>query len=67
MAGRKQALRDAIANAGPHTPEYDKDGNTLYFAEAFNIFKRNLECHHCDVLSQQMELRWQKRGKSNGR
>ena len=56
-------MRDAIANAGPHTPEYDKDGNTLYFAEPFNIFKRNLECHHCDVLSQQMELRWQKRGR----
>ena len=54
MAGRKQALRDAIANAGPHTPEYDKDGNTR--------FVRNLECHHCDVLSQQMTLRWQKKG-----
>jgi hypothetical protein len=55
MAGRKQAFRDAMANAGPHTPEYDKDGSTLSL--------RNLECHHCDVLSQQMELRWQKKGK----
>ena len=59
MAGRKQALRDAIANAGPHKPEYDKHGNIR--------FVRNLECHHCDVLSQQMTLRWRKRGKSNGR
>ena len=48
MKGRKQAMRDAIANAGPHIPEYDKDGNTR--------FVRNLECHHCDVLSQQMML-----------
>jgi hypothetical protein len=58
MKGRKQALRDAIANAGPHTPEYDKDGNTR--------FVRNLECHHCDVLSQQMTLMMRRR-KSNGR
>ena len=49
MIGRKQALRDAIANAGPHTPEYDKDGNTRFI--------RNLECHHCDILSQQMQLK----------
>ena len=53
MKGRKKALRDAIANAGPHTPEHDKDGNTR--------FVRNLECHHCDVLSQQMTLLMQKK------
>ena len=52
MIGRKQALRDAIANAGPHTPEYDKDGNIR--------FVRNLECHHCDILSQQMQLKMRK-------
>ena len=59
MAGRKQALRDAIANAGPHIPEHDKHGNIR--------FVRNLECHHCDVLSQQMALQMRQRRTSNGR
>jgi hypothetical protein len=48
MKGRKQAIRTAIAIAGPHSPEYDSNGNIK--------FVRNLECHHCDIKNQQMEL-----------